>query len=283
MVKSFYPLLGFPSISITGEKCALNCEYCEAKILKQMLSANSPKKLEKILQNLSKRGIRGALISGGFTKEGKLPVKRYLTVIKQYSRKMVFSMHTLSVNEEEASLFRDAGIRIVDIPVSLDPIVLSKIRKLENFRVEDLRRSLYNLLESGPQHIVPHIMIGERYGKIVYEKIAIDFVSELSMKLVVFLVIYPYPGTSFYMVNPPSSNEILDILRYARKKMDSEIALGCMRPPEVKKRVDDIALREQFIDRIVAPLSWIEKKYDAERYKSCCSVPENLLLLFRMD
>lgn len=282
MVKFFYPLLGFPSISITGRSCALNCEYCESKILEQMLDARSPERLEKILQTLSGRGVRGALISGGFTREGKLPVKRYLATIKKYSRKMVFSMHTLAVSREEARLLRDSGIKIVDFPLTLDPVVLGEVRKLKGFKAEDLLMSLQNLLEEGPPHIVPHILIGERYGKIVYEREAIDLASELDIRIVVFLVVYPYPGTSFQAINPPSGNEILSILRYARKKLDSEIALGCMRPPEVKRRVDDIAIREQLVDRVVAPLSSTAEKYEAGKYKSCCSLPKSLLPLFRL-
>jgi len=87
----------FVAVSITGERCWLNCSFCRGYYLKGMISADRPERLYDLMSTLVRRGVRGFLISGGFTKKGFLPVVPFLKVIekvkKEYGDDVFISMH----------------------------------------------------------------------------------------------------------------------------------------------------------------------------------------------
>ncbi len=67
----------FVNISLTGEKCALNCEHCKRKLLSTMVPAQDPKKLRSVGDELIKKGCKGVLISGGASLSGMVPLEGY--------------------------------------------------------------------------------------------------------------------------------------------------------------------------------------------------------------
>jgi hypothetical protein len=46
----------FPTISVTGTACALNCKHCEGKVLKTMYPATTPEKLFALATKLKRQG-----------------------------------------------------------------------------------------------------------------------------------------------------------------------------------------------------------------------------------
>src|SRR4030067_1208172 len=55
----------FPTISVTGNACALHCKHCGGKVLQTMLAADTPAKLYEVAVKLKQKGGLGCLVSGG--------------------------------------------------------------------------------------------------------------------------------------------------------------------------------------------------------------------------
>ncbi|MCS7366026.1 MAG: radical SAM protein [archaeon GB-1867-035] len=274
MIKAYRPLPLFPSISITGEWCGLKCKYCEGKFLKEMYPALSPKKLYELCRNLKKRhGILGCLISGGFMKNGKLPIKPYLPVIREIKRDLdlIISVHVGLADREYAKQLSDAKVDIVDLNV-LDPFTMSDVMKL-NSTWRDVERTLNSLYEYGPPYIAPHILIGAFYGKIKSEYKLLSLIKDYNPYVIIMLTLVQAKGTSFQFIEPPSIDDVVSIFNYARQIIpNAEIALGCMRPRGVySEKLELKLLKQRLLDRIVIP-STFKPRY----LPFCCSLPNNL-------
>ena len=107
---------GFPSISITGKGCSLNCKHCGGKILKTMIPAETPERLVETLHRIKNQGAVGCLISGGCLPNGSVPIDRFIGAIaeaKKLGLKVV--VHTGLVNLETAEKLKEAGVDVVSI------------------------------------------------------------------------------------------------------------------------------------------------------------------------
>ena len=79
----YYPETKFPSISITGNNCALNCKHCNQHYLQHMIPATTPDELYAVSKHINSQGAVGFLLSGGFTKDSKLPLDNYYGTINK--------------------------------------------------------------------------------------------------------------------------------------------------------------------------------------------------------
>ncbi|ADI31760.1 radical SAM protein [Staphylothermus hellenicus] len=275
----FIPGKKFPGISITGNKCWLMCSYCMGRFLKGMDHVYTPKQLYDLARYYAEKGAYGLLISGGFTREGYLPIQPYLDTIREIKKdfELIINVHPGIINEELAIKLRNAGVDIVDYELVLDNKVIRDIKHL-NKTIEDYIRTYEILVREGPPYIAPHIMIGAKYGNIDWEYIAIDLLKDYNPYLVVFLLIIPARGTLFENVSIPSIDQVVNVLRYARRKLNTEISMGCMRPPQVKNLLDKIIVEHELVDRIVNPHPSLIRKYGFKTIETCCSVPRKILV-----
>ena len=77
----------FPSFSITGGACGLNCDHCRAEILKPMLAATSPAVLDQKVRHLiATQDLQGFLLSGGSNRRNEIPYERYYPVVEGLKR-----------------------------------------------------------------------------------------------------------------------------------------------------------------------------------------------------
>ncbi len=279
---AFVPGKVFPSISITGTMCWLNCLYCMGYYLESMLHVNNPQQLYFLIKNLVKKGVKGILLSGGFTREGYLPIEPYLPIIKEIKKNfnIIISVHTGFIDKDKAIKLREAGVDIVDYEIVLDEHVIKYIKHL-NKTPEDYMKTYEILLKYGPEYIAPHVPIGFR-ETIESEYYAVDVLRSFNPYIIIFLVFIPTRNTPLYRKPVPSAEDIVDVISYARMKLPSytEIALGCMRPWSIRFVVDDVLVNNELIDRIVNPPKNIVKKYRLKIVNACCSVPRRLLHLF---
>lgn len=88
-IRFYYPLPRFPSISVTGNRCSLNCKHCAGRYLKQMKAAQRPEALKKLLKNLNEHGATGCLISGGSDKNGSIPLSEFYDVLSWAKRETI--------------------------------------------------------------------------------------------------------------------------------------------------------------------------------------------------
>ncbi len=281
--QAFIPGRKFPDISITGGACALGCDYCRGHYLHGMEYATSPKELYDTIRYLVKKGARGVLVSGGFTREGRLPVEPFIPVLKQAKKDfdLVISVHTGVIDKELASRLREAGVDIVDYELVLDPIVVKKVKHLDK-SPEDYIRGYDTLVKHGPPYIAPHVPIGFNYGRILYEKQVVDILRDYKPYIAIFLVFIPTKGTPMENVKPPKVNDIIDVIKYSRRVLGEKtiLSMGCMRPWSMKFLLDKMLVEQELVDRIVNPPVKIIEMYNLEKIEACCSVPKELLYKF---
>lgn len=274
MVKSYRPLPLFPSISITGKWCALKCKYCEGKFLREMHPALSPKKLYELCRSLKKRhDIVGCLISGGFMKNGMLPIKPYLSVIREMKRELdlIVGVHACLANREYAEQLRDAKIDLIDLNI-LDPSTMSDVMNL-NSTWKDIKKTLDSLYEYGPPYVAPHILIGAYYGEIKGEYELLSLIKDYDPYAIIMLILVQAKGTVFQSIAPPSISNVVPIFNYARQTIPgAEIALGCMRPRGFySEKLESELLEQGLLDRIVIPST-----FKPQHLPFCCSLPNDL-------
>ena len=278
-VKAYIPGRAFPSISITGTRCWLQCRYCMARYLGQMEHVDTPERLYWYARQIRKTGGRGILVSGGYTLDGRLPFKPFLSSIKRIKKELglIISIHPGLVDRGEAEQLRDAGVDIVDYELILDEMVIRHVLGLKK-TPDDFIKSFEHLLKYGPSYVAPHLLVGANYGVVSWEYRAVDLIASYKPYMIVFLSLIPTKYTPMEKAPPPPPSSFIGLLRYAREKHPSWIiSVGCMRPRQYKLHVDPIIIDKELADRIVLPRREYIIKYDLEVVNACCSVPDELL------
>ena len=72
ILKAYYPGKDFPSVSLTGTYCSLNCKHCSRHYLEGMIPAVNEEALYKTAKKIYEYGGKGFLLSGGSDLNGKL-------------------------------------------------------------------------------------------------------------------------------------------------------------------------------------------------------------------
>ncbi|MCX7765595.1 MAG: radical SAM protein, partial [Candidatus Sumerlaeia bacterium] len=159
----------YPALSITGKNCDLLCEHCYGKLLQQMIDCSTPEKLLHKCLKLAELGYSGCLITGGCSKDGRLPYKNFLPALQEIKQRtsLKISIHTGVVDEELARGLAEVGVHRVLIDVVGAVKTLKDIYKL-NITPERIEKSL-ELLSCYNLYFVPHVVIGIDRGHIIGE------------------------------------------------------------------------------------------------------------------
>jgi len=244
----------FPSISITGNSCALRCKHCGGKVLSTMIPATTPNALFNTCEKLSKNDCAGCLISGGCLPDGSVPFERFLSTIKRIKKEFNFKIivHTGIIDVKQAKDLKDAGVdaALIDIIGSEDTI-----REIYNLNIHlgDYDRSLKALQNSGIS-FVPHIIVGLHYGKLRGELNALEMISKYKPDALVVIALIPIKGTPMGNCDSPSPEDIAKILSAAKKILPSvPTALGCMRPTKKLRVRTDMLAVEGGVNAIAFP------------------------------
>ena len=102
----------FPSISVTGKGCALNCDHCNATLLETMIPATTPDALWEVFNDIVEKDGSGCLISGGATPQGDTPLMKFIPTIKRAKDELDLDIvvHTGIAYPETAQPLGEAGI-----------------------------------------------------------------------------------------------------------------------------------------------------------------------------
>src|SRR5512139_2110207 len=184
----------FPSFSITAGACGLNCDHCRAEILKPMLAATSPAMLDqKVRQLVATQGLQGFLLSGGSNRRNEIPYERYYPVVEQLKRDfpdMKIAIHTALTDERGARAMEAAGVDTAMMDVIGADATIREVYHLDR-PVEDFEATLAALCATRMQ-VVPHIVIGLHYGRILGEARALDIVSRHQIHSLVLVMVMPF-------------------------------------------------------------------------------------------
>jgi len=270
-LKIYIPGPKFPSISLTGNYCALNCAHCGRHYLAGMRKPTR-KNLVDYCISLEREGYTGCLLSGGMDSRLKVPIDRYADEIREIKRRtsLKLNAHVGFIDENDLE-----WVKYVDV-VSLDFVgdndVIRRVYKIDK-TVEDYLRIL-DLLTGAGVRVAPHITIGLDFGKIHWEYRAIDMLMEYPIDVLVLDVLIPTKGTEMEDVPRPGVEDSLRVVKYARERFDGELSIGCMRPLG-RWRVDfDRGAILAGVDRLTNPprkvIEWAKSVRDVEIIYECC-------------
>jgi uncharacterized radical SAM superfamily protein len=238
------PSRSFPSISITGARCALNCKHCGGRLLRGMIPAESPRELLAICERIREGGGIGCLISGGCDRNGSVPLAGFLEAISKAKRDLGLKVvvHTGIVGEEVAEGLGRAGIdaALIDLIGSAEAI-------REIYGIEASPRDYEGSIRALRSHgvpVVPHILVGIHYGRLGGEVRALEIASKCDPQALTFIVLTPIRGTAMESVEPPSPLEVAELISIARSSMaDIPLSLGCVRPKgDHRAKLDALAI-----------------------------------------
>ena len=269
----------FPAFSVTAGGCALMCEHCQAKILEPMIPATSPEMLECKLRGLiATQDLQGFLLSGGSTRRNEIRYERYLPVVERVKRDfphLKIALHSALLDAARARAMESAGVDTVMMDVIGSEDTIRQVYHLER-PVADFEATLAALCATRME-VVPHIVIGLHYGRIVGEPYALEIVSRHAVHSLVLVVIMPFYAKPGSFATPPTS-DIGRIFMQARRRLpQKQVLLGCARPPGMHRRVTDAYAVMAGLDGIAFPADGTLAVAQAigrpaEQEHACCSV-----------
>ena len=269
----FPPFIGFDYpvdtavVSLTGTACALNCAHCGHHYLEHMIPIGQAVERIGPLRQAQKRPLRQAqkrplrqaqkrqapslLISGGCDTQGRVPIQeQHLQLLESLrpGRRLNWHVGLISQSQLEVIL---PYVDLVSFDMVGDDETIREVYGLERTVTDYV--ATYQLLQ---QHVptIPHLTIGLRGGELGHERKALELLSKLGCKALVFLVFIPTPGTRYADRQPPSVAQVIQLLAEARIRFpQTPLFLGCMRPyGSYRKTLDPLAVWAG-VNRIVSP------------------------------
>ena len=241
----------FTPVSLTGTHCSLQCRHCSSYYLRHMLDG-SPGMLYSQAANLSNKGAKGILLSGGSAPDGSVPTYEQAEIIRELKSdfNLKISAHTGIVNRAQAQVLAQyLDMALVD--VIGDDETIRDILGL-GAGVQDYERSLRELSEAGIP-LAPHIIVGLHNGKLKGEFKALEIVRKFNPESVVIVVFIPTKGTPLEGTAPPDIGDVVSVIATAREMFNVPLSLSCVRPGGKYRSILDRHAILSGIDRIAVP------------------------------
>ena len=268
----------FRSVSVTGTACALRCDHCATKALEGMATLGAERDLFATAQRLHASGTEGLLVSGGSRRDGGVPLARHLDAIRRIRDElgMRVVVHSGVVSSSLADGLAAAGVDGVMLDVIGSEQTIRDVYHLE-LTPADFERSLMLLAE---QHlrIIPHIVIGLHYGRLIGEWDALEMIAGHQVAALILVVLTPLVGTPMSHLPPPPLQDATAFFAHARTRMPAvPINLGCGRPMGAMKVALDRAAIDEGLNGIAYPADGIvayarERGLEPTFDTSCCSL-----------
>jgi len=129
--------------------------------------------------------------------------------------------------------------------------------------------------------IVPHIVIGLHYGRLLGEGNALDIVARYPVAALVLVVVTPIYAPADKPFATVSTDEVAKVFVAARRRIrHAPVQLGCIRPPGRHKLITDAYAVMAGFDGIAYPAEGIVALARAigrpiEQDHACCSIALN--------
>jgi len=267
----------FPTLSVTGEGCALKCKHCGGKILETMYPAVTSEKLFELCAQLKRKGALGCLISGGCLPDGSVPLGKFVDVIGKIKHELGLTVfvHTGIIDFGTAEKLRNAKVDAALIDIIGSDETIKRIYNL-NVKVEDYENSL-RALHKADIVFVPHVIVGLHYGKLNGELHALEMISRYNPSAMVIIAFMPIHGTEMANVEPPKPIDIAKVIATARLMFPkTPLVLGCMRPRGKHRLKTDILAIKAGVNATAFPTEEAIKFAENQGYaivfsSLCCS------------
>jgi uncharacterized radical SAM superfamily protein len=210
------------SISITGGFCQLQCGHCSGRFLSGMKASTTPGNLVRSFIKAKEGGARCILISGGFTREGKLPISGFIDALREGKRKtgLTVEVHSGVVGDKEIESLGRGGVDALLLDVIGDQETISDYIG-GTWKVRDYERIMETARKWIPV-VAPHILVGVSNGEIKGEFNALDMVAKGNVDALALLTLIDEDYK-------PKVDEVKKVMEYARRKIKADLTLGCMR------------------------------------------------------
>ena len=269
----------FVSISVTGTGCALACEHCKSGVLRGMAALpRAGGSLYDLCADAKSRGARGVLISGGSDRRGRVPLLKHMPDMIRVSRDLGLLIRVHPGLPDDATC---AGLGQVGIDGAMIDVIGhgDTIRDVYHLDAQpDAYDSLLARLARYGVPIVPHIVIGLHFGRMLGEWCALEMIARHRPRLLVLVVLMPLTGTPMAGVAIPPAEEIGAFFRLARRTLPHiPVMLGCARPlGPIKAEIDRMAV-DAGLDGIAYPaqgtIAYAQDHNIAPRFvDACCGV-----------
>ena len=269
----------FPAFSVTGGSCALDCDHCRAAILEPMIPATTPQMLDaKVRDLILLQNLQGFLLSGGSNRRNEIKYEKYYPVIERLKRDfphLKIAIHSALLDEPRAKLMASAGVDTAMMDVIGAEETIRDVYHLDR-PVEDFEATLSSLCATSME-IVPHIVIGLHYGRLLGEQRALEICARHKIHSLVLVVIMPFYAKSGTFVTP-DTRDVGSIFRQARARLpDRPVNLGCARPAGMHKRIVDAYAVMAGLDGIAFPADGAVAVAEAigrpfTQAHACCSI-----------
>ncbi len=269
----------FPAFSITAGGCALMCDHCQAKVLEPMIPTTSPEMLDRKVRDLILlQDLQGFLLSGGSTRRNEIRYERYYPVIENLKRDfphLKIAIHTALIDEAGAKMMESAGVDTAMMDVIGAAQTIQEVYHVER-PVDDFEATLAALCTTCME-IVPHVVIGLHYGRVLGEANALSIIGRHPIHALVLVVVMPfYAKAGTFMA--PDTQEVGRVFLEARRRLpERQVLLGCARPPGMHKRVTDSYAVMAGLDGIAFPADGMVAVAKAigrpaHHEHACCSI-----------
>jgi len=267
----------FPTISVTGNGCALSCKHCGGKVLETMQPADSPEKLLALCTKLGQEGAKGVLISGGCLPDGSVPLQKFMAALASVKRDLGLTVfvHTGIVDAETAVALKAAGVDAALIDVIGSDETIREVYNL-NTTAKQYETSLRALSAAGID-FVPHVIVGLHHGELKGELQALKMIEPFKPSAIVVISFMPIHGTAMEKTKPPTPQDIARTTATARAMFPNvPLVLGCMRPKGKHRTETDILALKAGVDGVAFPsqqaISYAQTRgYEVAFSAFCCA------------
>ena len=239
----------WPAVSITGGECGLACDHCKAKILEPMIAARTPEALWRVVNDEIARGAQGMLLSGGSNHRNEVEYDAFYPTIRRVKNafpEFRIALHTALVGRDIARRMEASGIDAAMMDVIGAQDTISQVYHLKR-SVADFEHSL-ECLTATSLKVVPHIVLGLHYGRMLGEWNALEIVKRHQPAALVLVVVMPFYAPAARPFATPDPRAVGRFFADARERLpDIPLLLGCARPAgRVKSQIDAYAVMAGF-------------------------------------
>ncbi len=265
----------FPTVSVTGNGCALNCKHCGGKVLETMHPADKPEKFLALCTQLKQEGAKGVLVSGGCLSDGSVPLERFIPALAKVKRDLGLTVlvHTGIIDAKIAGQLKTAGVDAALIDVIGSDETIREIYNLKTTakRYEDSLRAL----SSAGIDFIPHVIVGLHNGELKGELSALNMIKAYTPSAVVIISFMPIHGTAMAKTKPPTPQDIARTVATARLMFPkTPLVLGCMRPKGKHRAETDVLALKAGVDGMAFPseeaIRYAETRGYAVNFSSFC-------------
>jgi hypothetical protein len=235
----------WPAVSITGGECKLQCDHCKAKVLEPMIPATTPQALWRVVNEQIENGAQGMLLTGGSNHRNEVEYDDFYPTLRRI--KGVFpafkiALHTALVDQDGARRMEDSGIDAAMMDVIGSQDTITQVYHLRR-SVDDFERTLEYLVATNVK-VVPHIVIGLHYGRLLGEWNALEIIRRHMPGALVLVVAMPFYAPAARPFLTPDSAEVGRFFMDARAALPGiPLLLGCARPAgRAKIEIDSYAV-----------------------------------------